>query len=213
MQSAHSEGRAETQQDVPEALRAEYDELVARMARLERALGIEASAPGAPTVGTGAAERDALALIVFDGSLDGVLAAFTIATGAAAMGMKTSMFFTFWATAVLRRSDARVAKGLSARLFGWMLPAGPRDLPLSRFNLVGGGAYLMRRTLEKQGAASVEEMLGLAADLGVEIHVCTTSMDLLGLHADEIIDYPELSYCGVARFLETAIHARTTLFI
>jgi hypothetical protein len=38
-------------------------------------------------------------------------------------------------------------------------------------------------------------------------------MDLLGIKPAEIIDYPQLSYCGAATFLETAATAKTTLFL
>ncbi|MGD9049155.1 MAG: DsrE/DsrF/DrsH-like family protein, partial [Anaerolineae bacterium] len=35
-------------------------------------------------------------IIVFSGDMDKVFAAFIIGTTAAAMGMETTMFFTFW---------------------------------------------------------------------------------------------------------------------
>ena len=44
----------------------------------------------------GQVTEDRVALVVFSGDLDRVLAAFVIATGAAAMGQQVSMFFTFW---------------------------------------------------------------------------------------------------------------------
>lgn len=50
-----------------------------------------------------AAPLDKLSMIVFSGSLDKMIAAFIIATGAAAMGSEVSMFFTFWGTAALRK--------------------------------------------------------------------------------------------------------------
>ena len=42
------------------------------------------------------APEDKLAMVVFSGDMDKVLAAFVIATGAVAMGMEVVMFFTFW---------------------------------------------------------------------------------------------------------------------
>ncbi len=41
-------------------------------------------------------------IIVFAGSLDKVMAAFILATTAAAMGMKATMFFTFWGLTALK---------------------------------------------------------------------------------------------------------------
>ena len=47
-------------------------------------------------------QENKLAMVVFSGSLDKVLAALVIATGAVAMGMDAVLFFTFWGTPGLR---------------------------------------------------------------------------------------------------------------
>ncbi|TLY15492.1 MAG: hypothetical protein E6K69_06100, partial [Nitrospirae bacterium] len=39
---------------------------------------------------------DRVTIVVLSGDMDRVMAAFIIATGAAAMGMQVTMFFTFW---------------------------------------------------------------------------------------------------------------------
>jgi peroxiredoxin family protein len=158
-------------------------------------------------------QQDKLSLIVFSGSLDRLIAAFVLATGAAAMGMQVSMFFTFWATAALRRDAASVKKTLLERLFGWMLPKGVKKLPLSHMNMAGCGPAMIRHIMKKRGVASVEEMIEIAAELGVELNVCTMSMDLLGLKREELLDYPNRSFCGVAKFLESAAPGKMTLFV
>jgi peroxiredoxin family protein len=158
-------------------------------------------------------QEDKLSLIVFSGSLDRLIAAFVLATGAAAMGMQVSMFFTFWGTSALRRKNARVQKNLLSRMFGWMLPRGVKKLPLSQMNLGGGGPAMIRYVMKKNGVASVEEMIELSKELGVVLHVCTMSMDLLGISPDELIDYPNKSFCGVAKFLETAAPGKITMFV
>jgi peroxiredoxin family protein len=158
-------------------------------------------------------QEDKLSLIVFSGSLDRLIAAFVLATGAAAMGMKVSMFFTFWGTAALRRDASHLQKSLLERMFGWMLPKGSRKLPLSQMNLGGGGPVMIRYIMKKKGVASVEEMMELAGELGVVVHVCTMSMDLLGMKEQEMLEYPGLSYCGVAKFLETAAPGKITMFV
>jgi peroxiredoxin family protein len=163
----------------------------------------------APTGG----QEDRLSLIVFSGSLDRLIAAFVLATGAAAMGMRVSMFFTFWGTAALRRNAERLQKSWLERMFGWMLPKGSARLPLSQMNMGGGGPLMIRYVMKKKGVASVEEMIELAAELGVVVHVCSMSMDLLGMKEAEMLDYPGLSYCGVAKFLETAAPGKITLFV
>ncbi|MEO8904054.1 MAG: DsrE/DsrF/DrsH-like family protein [Polyangiaceae bacterium] len=160
-----------------------------------------------------AGQQDRLSLIVFSGSLDRLIAALVLATGAAAMGMKVSMFFTFWATAALRKEHGAVQKTLLERMFGWMLPKGVKRLPLSQMNMAGGGPAMIRYVMKKRGVASVEEMIGIAAELEVELNVCSMSMDLLGMKPEELLDYPGKTFCGVAKFLETAAPGKLTLFV
>jgi peroxiredoxin family protein len=188
------------------ALENEVKELTRRS--LEQAALLEALSGKISGVG----QEDKLSLIVFSGSLDRLIAAFVLATGAAAMGMQVSMFFTFWATAALRK-DAKVKKTLLERMFGWMLPKGVKKLPLSQMNMAGGGPLMIRHIMKKKGVSSVEEMIDLCAEFSVELNVCTMSMDLLGMKPEELIDYPNLSFCGVAKFLETAAPGKLTLFL
>jgi peroxiredoxin family protein len=161
----------------------------------------------------GAGQEEKLSLIVFSGSLDRLIAAFVLATGAAAMGMQVSMFFTFWGTAALRREHVSVKKTLLERMFGWMLPKGVKKLPLSQMNMAGGGPAMIRYVMKKNGVASIEEMIELSKELGVELNVCSMSMDLLGMKPDELIEYPGRSFCGVAKFLETAAPGKITMFL
>jgi peroxiredoxin family protein len=193
----------------------------ARLAALEtevRSLARAALEQGARLDATadlvkGSSQQEKLSLIVFSGSLDRLIAAFVLATGAAAMGMQVSMFFTFWGTAALRRENVHVKKNLLERMFGWMLPKGVAKLPLSQMNMAGGGPAMIRYVMKKNGVASVEDMIELSKELGVELNVCTMSMDLLGMKPDELIDYPNKSYCGVAKFLETAAPGKITMFL
>jgi len=193
---------------------ARLERLEAELALLKSQLAGLAGPESAPSalVQRAAGQEDRLSLIVFSGSLDRLIAAFVLATGAAAMGMKVSMFFTFWGTSALRRS-APVKKTLLERMFGWMLPKGVKKLPLSQMNMGGGGPMMIRYIMKKKGVASVEEMMALAAELGVELNICTMSMDLLGMKEPEMLEYPGLSYCGVAKFLETAAPGKITMFV
>jgi hypothetical protein len=50
--------------------------------------------------------EDRATIVVFSADLDKVLASFVIATGAAAAGLETSMFFTFWGLCALKKEGA-----------------------------------------------------------------------------------------------------------
>lgn len=155
-----------------------------------------------------------LAMVVFSGDLDKVLAAFVIATGAVAMGMDAVLFFTFWGTPVLRDKNKSVGgKDLMGNMFGAMLPKGAKDVQLSKMNMAGAGTAMMKRLMKKKNVASLEEMLALAEELGVRIVICEMSMDLMGFKREEMISYEHLEFGGVAKFLEEAGSSKVQLFI
>jgi len=155
-----------------------------------------------------------VAIIVFSGDLDKVLAAFVIATGAVAMGMEAVMFFTFWGTPVLRDKKKNVGgKDTMGKMFGTMLPKGTGDVKLSKMNMGGMGTAMMKSLMKKKNVATLEQMLEMAEELDVKIFVCEMSMDLMGFKREEMIAYKDLTFCGVAKFLEEANNSRITLFI
>ena len=160
------------------------------------------------------APANKLSMVVFSGELDKALAAFVIATGAVAMGMDVVMFFTFWGTPLLRDKHKKVGgKDIMGKMFGAMLPTGTSDVKLSKMNMGGMGTAMMKSLMKKKNVASLEEMLAMAEELGVRIFICEMSMDLMGFKREEMIDYSNLTYCGVAKFLDEAIDSKIQLFI
>lgn len=157
--------------------------------------------------------EDKLSMIVFSGSLDRLMAAFIIATGAAAMGTGVTMFFTFWGTAALRIKKPGLKKDFMSKMFGMMLPTGFREVKLSQMNMGGMGTAMMKGLMKKKGVASFDELLAVAEEFGVRIVICEMSMDLMGLQPSEMVPYKHLEYGGVATFLAEAGKSRTTLFI
>ncbi len=155
-----------------------------------------------------------LAMVVFSGDLDKVLAALVIATGAVAMGMEAVLFFTFWGTPVMRDKNKTVGgKDIMGNMFGAMLPKGAGDVKLSQMNMGGMGTAMMKSLMKKKNVASLEEMLALAEELGVRIVICEMSMDLMGFQREEMINYQNLEFGGVAKFLEEAGTSKVQLFI
>jgi peroxiredoxin family protein len=155
-----------------------------------------------------------LAMIVFSGDMDKVLASFVIATGAVAMGMDVVMFFTFWGTPVLRDKKKKIGgKDIMGKMFGAMLPKGTGAVKLSKMNMGGMGTAMMKSLMKKKNVASLEDMIALAEELGVRIYVCEMSMDLMGFTRDEFIDYKGLGFAGVATYLQEAQNSKVQLFI
>jgi peroxiredoxin family protein len=157
--------------------------------------------------------NDRLCLGVMRGDLDYTIATFIIACGAAAYDMEVDIFFTFWGTAALRDPKKRVKKNLLERMFGIMLPSGTKKLPLSKMQMGGMGQKMIKGVMKAHNAKSLEELMEEAGKMGVRIHVCTMSMELMGIKKEELIDYPHLDYVGVGAFVGMFSEAKQCWFM
>ena len=155
--------------------------------------------------------EDMVALIVFSGDLDRVLAAFVIATGAAAMGMEVSMFFTFWGLSVLKKDSNLAGKGLFEKMMSVMSPSNSTQLPVSKMNYFGVGAKMLRQMMKDSNVSSLEEMIDMAREMGVKMMACEMSKDVMGIQDEELVG--GLESAGVAAFLGESLRSRTNLFI
>jgi peroxiredoxin family protein len=159
----------------------------------------------------GQVAEDRVALVVFSGDLDRVLAAFIIATGAAAMGQQVSMFFTFWGLSVLKKDSQLSGKTLFQKMMTVMSPGSSKSLPVSKMNYFGVGAKMLRSMMKEKNVSSLEEMIALARELGVRMIACEMSRDLMGIKESELVAGLECG--GVASFLADSLKSRTNLFI
>jgi len=179
----------------------DMNELLERLSTVEQRLeSLEESQP-----------EDLVSLIVFSGELDRVLAAFVIATGAAALGQEVSMFFTFWGLGVLKKESNLAGKGLFEKMMAVMSPSNSTELPVSKMNYFGVGAKMLRQMMKDNNVSSLEEMIDMAREMGVKMLACEMSKDVMGIQDDELMD--GLEPAGVASFLGESLRSRTNLFI
>lgn len=151
-------------------------------------------------------------IVVFSEDLDKAIAAFIIAQGAASMGKKVSLFFTFWGLNILRKpKKVRVKKTFIEKMFGAMMPRGTKKLPISKMNMLGMGPKMIKSIMKKKNVDALEEMIKSAMDLGVKITACAMSMDIMGIKKEELIDGIEIA--GVATYLGDTTTSNHNLFI
>ncbi|MDF7807671.1 FAD-dependent oxidoreductase [Pontiellaceae bacterium B12219] len=149
--------------------------------------------------------------VVFSSDLDKALAAFIIANGAAAMGYKVTLFFTFWGLNILRKDGPVVVKKNTVeKMFGWMMPRGPNKLKLSQMQMGGMGAAMIKGIMKQKKVLSLPELMDEAIRNNVKIVACTMSMDLMGIKSEELIDGIEEG--GVAMYIDQ-IGGNGSLFI
>jgi peroxiredoxin family protein len=187
----------------PEAVAAEVERQVTA---LRREMDAKIAEVRARTV------DDAATIVVFSGDLDKAVAGFVMAAGAAAAGLETSMFFTFWGLSVLKKKGAPGGpKNLLEKMFAAMTPSSSEGLGTSRMNYFGLGAVMLRKMMKDKQVASLEELIALAREMDVKMIACTMSMDVMGVAREELVD--GLTYGGVATYMADAVRSRVTLFI
>lgn len=151
-------------------------------------------------------------MVIFSGDLDKAIAGFIIANGAASMGHKVTMFFTFWGLNILRKDNApKVKKNLIEKMFGFMMPRGANKLTLSKMHMGGMGTAMIKGIMKKKNVASLPELIKSAMDNGVRVQACQMSMDLMGIQREELLDGIET--VGVATFIHSSDDSNATIFI
>ena len=150
-------------------------------------------------------------MVVFSGELDKQLASLVIATGAAAMGMEVSIFYTFWGLSALKKGRRIRGKSLKEKMFALMTPKAIGRMPVSQMNFGGAGRAMLKTMMREKNVASIEELFAMAREMGVRMIACTMSMDVMGIAKEELIEGVGLG--GVATFIGDASRSKATLFI
>jgi Uncharacterized conserved protein len=137
--------------------------------------------------------NDKLAIVVFSGTVDRLLAAAIIASGGVALGMDVELFLTFWGLNAFRKdsvnSNTRFSKDYE-------------DM-----------APLMMEVMKNKNVPSWFEMLKKAKEIGnVKVHACAMTYDLLDMKKGDLADVVD-DVIGVGEFISMAKDAKITLFI
>jgi peroxiredoxin family protein len=153
-----------------------------------------------------------LVIMAWSGDLDKIWPTLILGTTGAAMGMETTVFFTFWGLFPLVKDDVRITgDNWMQKLLSTMDRPGLEHVKLGKMNFAGAGPAMMRKLARDHKVASPQELIELAKDLGVKLVPCQMTMDLLGLHKDDLIDGLEEPAGATTALLEA--QDAITLFI
>lgn len=152
-------------------------------------------------------------IVAFSNDMDKLMATFIIANGALSMGKDVSIFFTFWGLSALRKENftGKVNKSILDKMFSMMLPKGVKKTGISKMNMGGLGAKMMRYTMKSKNVDALESLMKQYMENGGKIIACTMSMDVMGISQEELID--GIEYGGVATYLGDSQEAYSNLFI
>jgi peroxiredoxin family protein len=157
------------------------------------------------------ARRRKATICVFSGDMDKVFAALSIAAGAAASGMDTIVFFTFWGLRAIEKGTF-TGKSLLPRLLGLINRGGIDRLSPSRYSFGGAGRWLFKRMMQDKGVAPLADMMEATLELGARFLACETSMTVMEIGREDLIDAVS-DVVGVATFVQEAADSDFTLFI
>lgn len=157
-------------------------------------------------------EKKKTTIVLLSGDYDKAMAAYIIANGAAAYDHEVTIFHTFWGLNALRKDESiSVEKGFLEKMFAKMMPRGADKMGLSRMNFAGFGPKLIKKVMKKHNAMPLPQLIEMAQEQDVKLIACTMTMDLLGLHEEELLD--NIEYAGVAAYLAEAEDGNVNLFI
>ena len=156
-------------------------------------------------------DKKSLAMVVMSGDMDKLFGAFIIATGAAAMGMEVTMFFTFWGLRAIKK-NVSTGKTFFGRMLGAMYGGDIMKANPSKFSFGGMGRWMFGKMMGGHNVQKLSEMRDLAVELGVNMYGCQMSMDVMEIPQEAFIDGVK-EPVGVGFFLLKAQNAEIQLFI
>jgi len=163
---------------------------------------------------TDLANAKSMSLIVTKGTLDWAYPPFILATTAAAMDVKVSMFFTFYGLPLLlKKLDLQVSP-LGNAAMKMPMAGGHMAMPNMLAMLPGataGTSVMMKNLMKKKGVASIEDLREAAVESEIDMIACQMTMDLFEYDLKDMIEGPRLG--GAATFMENALNSDINLFI
>lgn len=137
--------------------------------------------------------QERMSLIVFSGTVDKLMAASILTTGAAAMGMEVEVFLTTWGLEAFRKDNYQTNMRVSKDFEDF--------------------APLMLEQMQAKKVPSWMDNLKGAKEIGdVKIYACSMTMELFNMKLADLESIVD-DVTGVATFVERAKEGRITLFI
>lgn len=151
--------------------------------------------------------RNTCRIIASKGTLDMAYPPFILASTAAALGMDTAIFFTFYGLNLLKRD-------LKAEMDPIGNPAMPMPMPNILSVLPGmrsAATFMMSGMFKSKGVATLAELRETCVESGVRLIACQMTFDVMNFKQDQMMS--GLEYAGAAAFLHEASRAHISLFV
>jgi len=153
-------------------------------------------------------ETKRMTIIATKGSLDMAYPPLILASTAAAFDWDVTVFHTFWGLDILHEEKSKKLK-LSA--------VGNPSMPMPNALAAVPGmdalaTRMLARKIDENGTASIQELLDLSLESGVELQACGMTMDLMGYDAEDLYD-GVTTHVGAATALQHMADADIQLLV
>ncbi len=130
-----------------------------------------------------------LVIVAWSSEYDRIMPTLILASTAAASGIPTKVFITFWGLLPFVKDEHRITgEGWMQKMLSLMQRPGIHHLKMSKMNFAGMGPWMIGKLSDEHHVAKPAELLEAALAMGVEFIPCQMTMDMFGLTHDEMID-------------------------
>jgi len=171
--------------------------------RVQEAMKAAGVVPGVP------ARRNRMAIVASKGSMDMAYMPLILASTAGAMEMEAAIFFTFYGLQIIHKKHNKNLK---------VAPLANPAMPMPVPNIIGVlpgmtamATMMMKSWMGKQNVPPIPDLLDMCKEGGVKLIACQMSMDVMGIHKEDLVD--GLEFAGAGTFLGYAAEAAITLFV
>ncbi len=151
------------------------------------------------------------AIIASKGTLDWAYPPLILSTAAAAAGMETAVFFTFYGLNIIRKDFEKTLQVSPVGNPAMPMPVPMPDVLTGMPGMTSVATIMMKSKFAKKGVASIRELLDAALESDVRLIACQMTMEVFGYAETDFIDGVEFG--GAAAFLSDARKSHVTLFI
>lgn len=166
------------------------------------------------TTNTTDKSEKSMSLIVTKGTLDWAYPPFILATTAAAMDVKVSMFFTFYGLQLLKKELDLHVSAVGKPDMAMPMAGHHITMPNMLAMLPGmnsAATAMMKNLIDQKNVPTIRELRDTAIESGVELIGCQMTLDLFEYKTADLI--PETQVAGAATYIERALSADINLFI
>jgi len=153
-------------------------------------------------------DQRTMTIIATKGSLDMAYPPLILASTAAAFGWDVVVFHTFWGLDVLHEEKSENLKLSAVGNPSMPMPNALAALP----GMDALATRMMRKKIDDNGTASIQELIDVSLESGVDLQACQMTMELMDYDDDDMID-GVTTQVGAATALEHMADADVQLMI